>query len=602
MTENLLRQTQVITTFGPGALVDLPDRSVIISGVSEWDRQGAQEIQEARLIAKLRAALGVQTLALYAPPAFDDSPNAPKDGIRARLFPTWFVTLEPAAKPGLFRRRRLVGISATERNGRYYRDPEDGLRKNLTPIRFVCACRRGHTDDVDWRSFVHRGKTECQRTLWIEERGTSGEVADTYVGCDCGAYRQLYEALDLNSFPLGRCNGKRPWLGFYSAEECKEPNRLLVRSASNAYFPETMSVISLPEEDDGIGARLDDAWDVIKNVVDVTQLETLRTVVDKVKAALNGITTEDAYAAIHRRRMGGGLEDVPVKEAEFEVLASGRAVIGRDTLGSTFFAETLDRARWDPGNDPLLSRIYKVVLIHRLREVVAQVGFTRLEPPAPEVDGELDIDVERQLLDREVSWLPAVEHRGEGVFIQIRSDAINEWLSQKPVIDRVDALRVAFGVWAAERKTDRNFPGGPYVLLHSLSHLLMTAIALDCGYPASSLRERVYALPGRYGILIHTGSSDAEGTLGGLVESGRRISDHFHRALDLARLCSNDPVCAEHQPDDVHERRFLHGAACHGCLLIAETSCEQRNDFLDRSLLIPTVSTPNAAFFPNMAA
>jgi hypothetical protein len=129
----------------------------------------------------------------------------------------------------------------------------------------------------------------------------------------------------------------------------------------------------------------------------------------------------------------------------------------------------------------------------------------------------------------------------------------------------------------------------------------MTAIALDCGYPASSLRERVYALYGRYGILIHTGSSDAEGTLGGLVESGRHIGTHLHRALDLARLCSNDPVCAEHRPDDAHERRFMHGAACHGCLLIAETSCEQRNDLLDRALLVPTVSTPGAAFFPATA-
>jgi hypothetical protein len=596
MTENILRQTQVVTTFGPGALVDLPDRSVIISGLSGWDRQGGQEIQERRLTAKLRAALQVPSLELCTPPIFDETPNAPKHGIRARLFPTWFVTQEPAAKAGQFRRRRLVGIDATQQNGLYYRDPEDGLKKHLTPVRFVCACRRGHTADVDWRVFVHRGRTECQRTLWIEERGTSGEVADTYIGCDCGAYRQLYEALDLNSYPLGRCNGTRPWLGFFSAEECKEPNRLLVRSASNAYFPETMSVISLPEQDDGVAQRLDEIWDTVKNVSDAGQLEVLRNLVDKVKAALDGMKTDEAYAAIQRRRGDAG-DDVPVKEAELEILTSGRSVVGRDALGSTFFAETVDRARWDSGSDPVLNSIDKLVLIHRLREVIAQVGFTRLEPPAPDVDGELDINVERQSLDREVSWLPAVEHRGEGVFIQIRTAAINDWLARKPVMARIDALRRAFDIWAAEHKSERKFPGGPYVLLHSLSHLLMTAVALDCGYPASSLRERVYAFSGRYGILIHTGSSDAEGTLGGLVESGRRIGDHLHCALALARLCSNDPVCAEHQPDDAHERRFLHGAACHGCLLIAETSCEQRNDFLDRSLIVPTVSMPDAALF-----
>jgi hypothetical protein len=464
MTENFLRQTQVITTFGPGALVDLPERSVIISGLSEWDRQGGQEIREPRLIAKLQSALGIQSLALYTPPAFDDAPNTPNHGIRARLFPTWFVTQEPAAKGGHFRRRRLVGISATDRNGLQYRDPEDNIRKHLTPVRFVCACRKGHTDDVDWRRFVHRGKVDCQRTLWIEERGTSGDVADTYVGCDCGAQRQLYEALDLATVPLGHCNGKRPWLGFYSAEDCKEPNRLLVRSASNAYFPETMSVISLPEQDEGVSARLDEIWDLVKNVSDAGQLEMLRTVVDKVKAALDGMTTAEALAVINRRR-ATDVGDVPVKEAEFDVLASGRSVIGRDTPDSGFFAETVDRARWDQRGDPLLGSIEKLVLIHRLREVIAQVGFTRLEPPAPEVDGELDIDVERQQLDREVSWLPAVEHRGEGVFIQIRTTAIDGWLKRKPVIERVDALRRAFDVWASEHKNRAQAPGRPVCIV-----------------------------------------------------------------------------------------------------------------------------------------
>ena len=135
-------------------------------------------------------------------------------------------------------------------------------------------------------------------------------------------------------------------------------------------------------------------------------------------------------------------------------------------------------------------------------------------------------------------------------------------------------------------------------MLHSLSHLLMTSIALDCGYPASSLRERVYAGDGGgYGILIYTGASDSEGTLGGLVEAGRRLAAHLRRALDDGRLCSNDPVCAEHALDSGLEGRMWQGAACHGCLLIAETSCEQRNDFLDRVLVVPTVADRDAAFF-----
>jgi hypothetical protein len=117
-------------------------------------------------------------------------------------------------------------------------------------------------------------------------------------------------------------------------------------------------------------------------------------------------------------------------------------------------------------------------------------------------------------------------------------------------------------------------------------------------YPASAIRERIYALDDiGYGILLYTGTFDAEGTLGGLVQVGRKIHEHVRSALRMAELCSNDPVCAQHEPENPHERRFLHGAACHGCLLIAETSCEQRNELLDRALVVATVDNLGAEFF-----
>ncbi len=157
------------------------------------------------------------------------------------------------------------------------------------------------------------------------------------------------------------------------------------------------------------------------------------------------------------------------------------------------------------------------------------------------------------------------------------------------MIERGRQLDSGFECWKDEHHgTNRVFFGLPYLMLHSFSHLLITTVALECGYPASSIRERIYALPGiGYGVLLYTGTSDAEGTLGGLIQVGRRIHEHIRDALALGELCSNDPVCAQHEPQNAHERRFLHGAACHGCLLIAETSCEQKNDFLDRALRRP---------------
>ena len=136
------------------------------------------------------------------------------------------------------------------------------------------------------------------------------------------------------------------------------------------------------------------------------------------------------------------------------------------------------------------------------------------------------------------------------------------------------------------------------MLLHTLSHLLIQSLAMQCGYPASSLRERIYAEDGRYGLLIYTGSPDAEGTLGGLVQQARRIDEHLVRRRWKPGVCArNDPTCAEHAPGTSMTDRYLHGAACHGCALVAETSCEMRNDYLDRALVVPVLGLPDAAFF-----
>jgi hypothetical protein len=141
------------------------------------------------------------------------------------------------------------------------------------------------------------------------------------------------------------------------------------------------------------------------------------------------------------------------------------------------------------------------------------------------------------------------------------------------------------------------------MMLHSLSHLLITTVSLECGYAASAIRERIYAGESGYGILLYTGTSGNDGTLGGLVQIGKGIESFLINALELGRLCSNDPVCSQHTPENEAEDRFLHGAACHGCLLIAETSCERRNEFLDRALVVNTVNVNSnvnsAAFFPD---
>ena len=222
-----------------------------------------------------------------------------------------------------------------------------------------------------------------------------------------------------------------------------------------------------------------------------------------------------------------------------------------------------------------------------MREVLALVGFTRFEAVTPDINGEYETDVERAQIALEPTWFPAVENRGEGLFVQLRAQAVMSWLARPAVKHRLDALARGHQHWGKDRKSQRLFPGGPYVLLHTLSHLLIQSLAMRCGYPASSIRERIYAdtAAQHFGILLYTGSPDAEGTLGGLVQQARHIEDHLAQALRMSALCSNDPVCAQHVPGESLESRWLHGAACHGCALVAETSCEMRNDYLDRALV-----------------
>jgi MrfA Zn-binding domain len=287
----------------------------------------------------------------------------------------------------------------------------------------------------------------------------------------------------------------------------------------------------------------------------------------------------------------------PVKQAELETLVASRETMGEDKPDGVFFARALPKERWDR---PWMQPIERVVLVHRLREVAALVGFTRFEALAPDIEGELEMGVRRAALARETTWLPAIENKGEGVFVHVCREAVHVWMIRGDVQQRGRQLAAGFDCWQHEHQgTHRLFPGLPYVMLHSLAHLLITAVSLECGYPASSIRERIYALPNvGYGMLLYTGTADAEGTLGGLIHVGQNIHEHIRNALAMGELCSNDPVCSQHDPQSPHECRFLHGAACHGCLLIAETSCEQHNELLDRALVVPTVDNLGVQFFP----
>ncbi|MBI4601330.1 MAG: DUF1998 domain-containing protein [Planctomycetes bacterium] len=591
-----VRLSQVVTTFGPGSMLDLPTRSVLVSGLDHWTQ--GEQVHEPRLAAKLRRLLDRGDLTLHVPPPDTGDPTAPLTGIRAWQFPEWFITQDVRDADGAGKRSRLLIHRRSLTRDKYI--DQDKKRRHVVPVRFVRACRAGHIGDIDWHAYVHRGQTACRRhQLFLDERGTSGDLSEVWVRCACGgAERPMSDAATLEFQALGHCDGSRPWLGPAARETCGDLNRLLIRTASNAYFPQLLSVISLPSRDEDLVKAVDQVWEHhLQYVEALDDLRRDRTKKLPVRVALEGFADEEIFAEVRSRRGEGPDPSAkPVKQAELETLLAAKDEIGQDRPDGDFYARALPREHWE---EPWMAPVERVVLVHRLREVVAQVGFTRFEALSPDIEGELEVGVRRAALALDASWLPAVENRGEGVFLAFRKAAVEEWLQREAVQARGRELLKGFDCWRAERHgTKRKFLGLPYIMLHSLSHLLITAVSLECGYPASAIRERVYANGAvGYGILFYTGSPDAEGTLGGLVEAGRRIDRHLRTALDLAELCSNDPVCAQHAPEDDKERRFLLGAACHGCLLIAETSCEQHNDFLDRALVVPTVCDQGTAFF-----
>lgn len=583
-----IRRSQVIMTWGPGALLDLPRHSVIVGGLDTWPKPGnLEEIVERRLAFVLEVMTGVRAPKLYAPPADSDDPRE-KSGIGVWLFPEWFVVQEEGTEDARERSRRLVHRKSLER-GRFEGRP-------VVPTRFLRACPRGHVDDLDWRKFVHGSEDTCRRQLSLVEKGTSGDLADLVVRCACGRSRGMQEAAEIALNALGTCSGARPWLGRHFAEACNQPSRLLIRTAANAYFPQVLSVVSLPNRGTELESVVKELWTDLQIVDSIGDLSVLKKK-PRVAESLALFDDQEVLEAILAAK-SGRCEGRPVKHVELDALLAVPEGFGDDVpVDPDFHARRLPDGAWR--RSARSDGIESVIQVHRLREVLALAGFTRFEAVMPDINGEYEGDAERAQLAIDPQWFPAVENKGEGMFLQLRGRTVKRWLERPGVKRRLEQLEVGHNRWLQDHRGQRPFPGGPYVLLHTLSHLLMQSVSMRCGYPTSSIRERIFAdgEAERFAILLYTGSPDAEGTLGGLVQEARHIEDHLAHGLRMGALCSNDPICAQHAPGESMEGRWLHGSACHGCALLAETSCEMHNEYLDRALVVPILGVPDAAYF-----
>lgn len=608
-----VRPSQLLFTYGVGAIVDLPRLSVIVTGLEDWPTspEYVQPIIEDRLLTAVRYQLPT-VKKLSAPPITADSgmPVDPFDsiariGVPVATFPRWMVCplcrLLAPLKSGLFKLKE--NPYRPDRTGYQHENCNKARSPDVVPARFLVACESGHLDDFPWVYFVHEGEPCHSPLLRLDEYGPSGEARDLRVRCDtCQKQRSMAEAFGKqNREKMPLCRGRRPHLRDYDPKPCERKMRTLTLGASNTWFPVVYSTVAIPVESGKLPQLVDDNWATLKDATALVIVGFLRS--QGKLGELAEYSDDEIWEAIENRRkvdageMAAPDERPDLKLPEWQIFTHYDPQLNSDDF------------RLRPVGPPPRYRpfIDQVMLVERLREVRAMVGFTRLDAAGELTDPDLSVFIEPAPLVRQTAeWVPASEVRGEGLFIQFNEQQIASWARQTAVDQRATEFVDAHKKWRAVRyiePPEDGFPGMRYVLIHSFAHALMRQLALESGYAAASIRERIYARPAEKeggpmaGLLIYTSAPDSEGTLGGLVSLGQpeTLERHITQALEGMRLCASDPLCAEHPPS--RTGRTLHAAACHACQFAPETSCERGNKYLDRSLLVPTVEHSDLAFF-----
>lgn len=608
-----VRPSQLLYTYGIGSIIDLPDFSVLVMGLDDWpagDSDAMRAVSEDRLLAAVRKYPRMGQVSRFLAPPIDPNSSNPWDpqadmapaGVPVATFPRWMVC--PAC-------RLLTSIDAgliklkTERWRAAPRYVHENCSKAKAPMavpaRFLIACEDGHLDDFPWVEFVHGAGGPCEAPiLRLLEYGPSGEARDLVVRCEaCQRERRLAEAFGRqNRQNLPACRGRHPHLREYDPNGCERQVQPLVLGASNLWFPLVLSSIAIPGGTERLDQLVGEQWATLQNVTSLEVLVAFRSAA--MLGAFARYTNDELWKAIQRRKEPAPADDnvEDLRLPEWQVFTATQAVPNTPDF----------RLRGVTPPPAFAGAISRVVLVERMREVKVLTGFTRIDSPGEglDIDAEDEIRTIAPLSRRAPTWLPAVEVRGEGIFLQFSEEQIAEWLGRPAVRERGRAFGDAHRRWYRARDVDPakvNDPGMRYVLLHSFSHALMRQMALESGYAAASISERIYARnpdePGgpMAGILLYTAASDSEGTLGGLVRLGETtiLERTIAGALESMTLCASDPTCAEHEPSN--DGMSLHAAACHACLFAPETSCERGNRYLDRSVLVGTFTQADLALF-----
>ncbi|MFE2722832.1 DrmB family protein [Kitasatospora sp. NPDC059327] len=622
------RPSSLLYTYGPGSIMDLPQFTVMPTGLDDWDRIWRRRdsppltIHAPRLREVVRMMLRSPDVQLrphpWQPKKHSRSAEGNDLGVPARVFPQW-LRCTGCDMLGMLSqfdyknthpfRTDLATFEHTKCTGRAGSRARGTMRRPAVPARYLLACADGHLDEFPYELWVHRGQP-CSRAempaLKMEDR-TAGKGASAVIICaSCDMRRPMNEAQgEAGKAKLPQCRGRHPHLDAFEPKGCRNTTKLMLVGASNLWFPATQSIIVMPEsqqekEEDladrirtSLGeklakyrANLDMIRDLLEDRVDVTQLSDHELAQAVEAAVAPPATVEEQEEKIR----DWDPVDLLVPEWRY-LLDDFPGSRDEDSKSGLTLAKRQRGQRLQP-------EITRVLAVERLRKVNALVGFTRID----DMDRVGDLPRRLAPLTRtpRPAWTVATEDRGEGIFLQLEEDKVAAWEKHILDTDLWQAHREAhrrnferrFSETAGQVNPDSRLKPPRYWLVHTFAHILIRELALTCGYSAASLSERLYAWPaadGREpaaGLLICTTASDSDGTLGGLVQLSdpARLERVVASALRKARRCSSDPVCAMRIPQDPED--FLHGAACHCCVMASETSCERANRFLDRRFLL----------------
>lgn len=595
-----VRAAQAVLQYSTGAMVDFPDQTLITAAPETWSE--TQRIYDDRF-AK---ALGVDFFAL------------PTD-ISYSRFPEWYFCpkcrkFQPIEKwISEYRkcsRSRVLEIDPYMTKHMQCID----CRQDLVVARIVTVCEHGHINDFPWIKWVHRQskKPICANPLLAFKTRVSGTegLEGLSISCSCGAYTTLKDAFEKDCFekldqdadePMFRCEGGHPHK--HIKEKCLCHPHTLQRGSSAVYFPVVYSSLVIPPYADKLNARIEksNAFFVCDSAL--TKLPEMRAMILEMhfskwveEIALEiGAPKASVESVLKRKWFDEGntetdVTSVKYRAEEYEAL-SGEISTSAGTLGD-FSREGIKKELFQDK----LPHIKAVSLIDKVRVVNALIGFSRKNP----VSGKDDPGFVH-IKEQETRWYPAYEVRGEGIFIEFEQAAIDKWIAENPAVaERTKRINDNYAGSFIGKNHPRTLTA-KFLLLHTISHLLIKQLSFECGYSIANLSERLYCAEeseGKQmaGIFIYTASGDSEGTLGGLVRQGKpdAFPQIFKRAIDGAKTCSNDPVCILSHGQG---RESLNLAACHACALLPETCCEERNSFLDRGVVIGTYDNPQLGFY-----